>query len=596
MVESVGKKIRGRIKDFSKTEFNSDFDSLRPDQRSDVLLKFYIKEIHNKFKTEITTDEIEMGHVDGKNDLEIDFIHKDDNLVTIIQAKYRGTSATNEEDEKIIDFKQVINRLIEGEHTPNKKLKEILSDIDLENDLFNMVFVTTAPITGHGLIECNQDPIYSERIPDIGDRVTYTFLDEKGLNSELENAISYTSGFNEETFELFAYDSPGSGRRILNINVNDRKQCIIAVEYTQLINAHSKIKDNLFNLNIRNFIGNTFQNKNIKKTIEDDAMNFYFYNNGISCLANELIVDEKLGKVTVKGLQIINGAQTVKSLVLSNKKIKTNEKPVVLVRITEISESYSKARTFIDSVTRFNNSQNVVKISDFRSNDAIQIDIQKKFASINLPGTTKNVVYLRKRTDDVGKRTNEVIKFEEFCKALHAYMINPWEFSASTSYLFDEKGGYSKIFGDGKKIDEYILDEEFEKRAAIWWLAKAFTEQINKDRKDADDLTKNALQGRWLIIYASRVLLERFLGDPYKPISKHYKSGWVLGKGKVGQWYLELYETAKLSVIYLYKNDQQNQKRFLHRNWLRDKDTTDKINTYCSTAPMNTIKDSPNRD
>ena len=58
--------------------------------------------------------------------------------------------------------------------------------------------------------------------------------------------------------------------------------------------------------------------------------------------------------------------------------------------------------------------QNVVKISDFRSNDAIQIDIQKKFASINLPGTTKNVTYLRKRTDEVGKRTNEIIKKELF--------------------------------------------------------------------------------------------------------------------------------------------------------------------------------------
>ena len=67
----VKKKLRERIKDFSKSEFNSDFDSLKHDQRSDVLLKFYIKEIHNKFKTEITADEIEIGLVDGKNDLSI---------------------------------------------------------------------------------------------------------------------------------------------------------------------------------------------------------------------------------------------------------------------------------------------------------------------------------------------------------------------------------------------------------------------------------------------------------------------------------------------------------------------------------------------
>ena len=32
----VKKKLRERIKDFSKSEFNSDFDSLKHDQRSDV--------------------------------------------------------------------------------------------------------------------------------------------------------------------------------------------------------------------------------------------------------------------------------------------------------------------------------------------------------------------------------------------------------------------------------------------------------------------------------------------------------------------------------------------------------------------------------
>ena len=590
------KRLRERLSDFTKSEFNSNFEALKADQKSDALLHFYIKEIHNKFRTEIGTEQIEFGMVDGKDDLSVDFIHKDDSLVTIIQAKYRGASKENEDHDKIQDFKNVINRLIENKFEPNKKLKEVLTEIDFENDEFNMVYITTAPIIGHSKIECDLEPIYTQKIPDLADRVTYTFLDVSRLNEEITNAISMSKGLNDDIFELHAYDSPESGKQILSIEVNDRKQCIFAVESSQLFNAHKRVKDNLFNLNIRNFIGNTFQNKKIKKTIKEDALNFYFYNNGISCLSRQIVIDNKLGIVKVKGLQVINGAQTVKSLVLEHTKSTLIEKPVVLVRITEIAETYSAERIFIDSITKFNNSQNVVKVSDFRSNDPIQIDIQKKFSNLNLPGTIKKVTYIRKRTDEIPKRTHEIIKFEDFCKALHAYMIDPIEFSSSTSYLFDEKGGYAKIFGDGITVNEYINDEEFEKRAAIWWLVNAFSEQIIKDRKNADDITKNALQGRWLIIYASRVLLERFLGDPYKPISKHFKSGWILGEGKIGEWYLELYKLSKQSVIYLYMSEQKNSKGFLHRNWLRSHSTADKIKEYCSTAPIKEILASPNKD
>lgn len=250
-------KLRDRIKDFSRSEFNSDFDKLQNDQRSDVLLHFYIKEIHNKTKTEISQEQIEFGNVDGKDDLSIDFIHKDDNVVTIIQAKYRGTTVENKPHENIIDFKSVINRLIDNEFIPNKKLKEILTDINLDSDEFNMIYITTAPITGHSRTESNIEPIYSNKIPDISDRVNYIFLDGKDLNDELSNAIAMSKGFNDEEFELYAYDSEDFGRQILSVEVNNRKQCILAVESTQLVNAHNRVKDNLFNLNIRNFIGNS---------------------------------------------------------------------------------------------------------------------------------------------------------------------------------------------------------------------------------------------------------------------------------------------------------------------------------------------------
>lgn len=591
-------KAREKIKEYSLEEFNSDFDGLSSAAKSDVLLKFYITQIHNKLRTEISEDQFDFGNVDGKDDLGIDFIHKDDNLVTIIQAKYRGQRIDTEEQESIINFKNVINRLIENKQKPNKRLKEILADIDFRNDEFNLIFLTTAPIIGKSKIETESIPTYVSDFPDISERISYEWIDEERLNDELRNSLSISSGISEDIVEVYAYDSGVNGRQIMTVDVDNRKQCILAVESTQIVQIHQRFRDGLFNLNIRNFIGNTKQNVSIANTIKDEPQNFYYFNNGISCLAKSIKVDNVTGKITVKGLQVINGAQTVKSLVLAHKKNNITKNPVILVRVTEIGENYSSERNFIERITKFNNSQNIVKISDFRSNDSIQIDLQNRFQKINLPNTTKNVLYLRKRTDEV-KRTHEVIKFEEFCKAMHAFIIDPYSFSSSTSYLFDDssKGGYIKIFGDGINVYDSFSQEQFEQKAAIWWLVKNFSDKIEQDKKNEKDLSvKNALQARWMIISASRYILERNFNDPYKPISKHYKSGWVLGNGKIGEWYSNLYKLSKDSVIYLYTNDRNESEGFLHRNWLRSKNTADKIKNYCLKAPMPNLAESPSKD
>jgi hypothetical protein len=591
-------KAREKIKEYSLEEFNSDFDGLSSVAKSDVLLKFYITQIHNKLKTEISQDQFDFGNVDGKDDLGIDFIHKDDNLVTIIQAKYRGARVDTEEQESIINFKNVINRLIENKQKPNKRLKEILSEIDFKNDEFNLIFLTTAPIIGKAKNEADTAPNYSSDFPDIGERVSYEWIDDERLNDELRNSLSISTGISEDVVEIYAYDSGINGRQIMTVDVDNRKQCILAVESTQIVQIHQRFRDGLFNLNIRNFIGNTKQNVSIGNTIKDEPNNFYYFNNGISCLAKSIKVDNVSGKITVKGLQVINGAQSVKSLVLAHKKNNVTKNPVILVRVTEIGDNYSSERNFIERITKFNNSQNIVKISDFRSNDSIQLDLQNRFQKINLPNTTKSVLYLRKRTDEV-KRTHEVIKFEEFCKALHAFTIDPYSFSSSTSYLFDDsaKGGYIKIFGDGVNVYDAFSQEQFEQKAAIWWLVKNFSDRIELDKKNENDLSiKNALQARWMIISASRYILERNFGDPFKQIAKHYKSGWILGNGKIGEWYLNLYKLSKDSVVYLYTNDKSESDGFLHRNWLRSKNTADKIKNYCLKAPMPNLSDSPSKD
>ncbi len=56
--------------------------------------------------------------------------------------------------------------------------------------------------------------------------------------------------------------------------------------------------------------------------------------------------------------------------------------PFVLVRVTEIAESYGSGGKIREQITRFNNTQNTIKLSDFRSNDPVQSQSKGIFLTI----------------------------------------------------------------------------------------------------------------------------------------------------------------------------------------------------------------------
>ena len=76
-----------------------------------------------------------------------------------------------------------------------------------------------------------------------------------------------------------------------------------------------------------------------ERTAVDRGELFFLFNNGISCLAKKATVTENGSVLITQGLQVINGAQTVKALVkASHDKFKTE--PLVLVRVTEVEKGY----------------------------------------------------------------------------------------------------------------------------------------------------------------------------------------------------------------------------------------------------------------
>ncbi|OQW59172.1 MAG: hypothetical protein A4S14_04020 [Proteobacteria bacterium SG_bin9] len=585
-MSDLTKKIKARDEfvAFSEHELGQKFGSLNAVQQSHALTRFYVKEIHNRLRSEISDDDLDLAIVDSANDLGCDLIHRDDNHVLFIQTKYRASGA-KEKPEEISYFQSLLKRLADPNLKGNEKLLDQLSSIDWKNDTFTFVFVTFGLLQNQARALSEQEPIYPVDIADLDQRCDWLYLDEHRLNEELRSAIALQRGPSEkkQTFHAVGEKGKKGAPSIIKIQAGDYNSFIMALDARQIINAYNQLdKDSLFSLNIRNFIGNTATNKKIIETARDTPEKFFLFNNGISCLCKKLDVFDD--RIEVVGLQVINGAQTVKALVnagrerLEHGPSWSKHLPNVLVRITEIPSGYGSAGKVREQVTQFNNTQNVVKVSDFRSNDSVQDGLKEQFARITWRG--KQVQYVPKRTDSPPKNS-EVIRLEEFAKSLYAFLEDPVSFSGATAFLFDDMaGGYNKIFGDGQAKWEKMPEDDFRLRAAIYWLSKEFGTRMKEDRmSESDPDTRAALERKWVLMFAARKVFEFYYpNDKWKAeLRKIFKGDWQLGVDARGRHLLRIYLDAKAGVVTAYKSSKKHEKGFVHRNWMRNKDTPGKI-------------------
>jgi hypothetical protein len=365
----------------------------------------------------------------------------------------------------------------------------------------------------------------------------------------------------------------------------------MALDARQLIRCYQELdKDALFSLNIRNFIGNTGTNKAIIDTAEKNPQGFFLYNNGIACIASKITALDEYLEVT--GLQVINGAQTVKALVNVDRIHQRNKlplwdttMPIILTRITEVPDGYGTDGKVRERITQYNNTQNTIKISDFRSNDDVQIGLKEQFGDLWRKG--RKVCYLAKRTDKVPPNS-EIIRLEEFSKSSYAFLYDPTRFSGSTSFLFntDSDGGYAKVFGDDTKIWQRMPEDDFKLRAGIYWISNEYGPALRAARLAEDEPdVRAALERKWLLIYAaSEVFKYYFPKDKWKhEVRKFYKGDWAMTDAGKGAVIRKIFELSKMGVVLAYKNSKKSNPAFVHRNWMRGKNTPAEISDLLKT-------------
>lgn len=266
-----------------------------------------------------------------------------------------------------------------------------------------------------------------------------------------------------------------------------RKTLVALIGGAMLRNLYKQYKETLFNWNIRGYLGKRGINEDIRKTAEERPEDFFYFNNGISAICTEFELDEKSGQVVAHGFQIINGAQTLGTLARSDPKGELE----VLFRLTKGLEVKSE-KGFNRDIIQFNNTQNVIKVSDFRANDAIQAWLAAEFERYASKSHIPRIRYVPKRTF---KRVPGamVVRLEDLAKIRYAFLYEPTLIHAKPRGLWtlaEDGGEYEKAFGENGDLVEVWSPETF--RQAV--LAIAFYAELDERTKQ---LAKQNLDNRF---------------------------------------------------------------------------------------------------
>lgn len=246
---------------------------------------------------------------------------------------------------------------------------------------------------------------------------------------------------------------------------------VTAVKGPWLKDLYGTYGDDIFSGNPRNFLGAQTKklsiNSGIKKTITEEADNFWPFNNGITALVNSFSFDAENKKLTIKGITIINGAQTTGAIASSE------SKNCFYVPIRFID---CKKDIIIQNIILNNNKQNEILTSDMRSNDIMQTKLRQEFAKY------PTLFYNGGRRSDK-KPAKAIVQFDNYLvgQLLHAFHFDAYTAYNKRKYLWQEDELYDAIFTDSLSPEHIIF---------LYSLSKAIDEFKNTLKSKGNERTE----------------------------------------------------------------------------------------------------------
>jgi hypothetical protein len=324
---------------------------------------------------DITPQAAAASVVDDFNDKGIDAIHyhPPSETLYLLQAKLKQSEQFKQED--ALSFCEGIRRLLKQDFTAfNGNVLNRKADIEGALDACSHIKLVV-PYTGDGVSQTARDGLQA-------------LLDDEDLDEErLVKQVEYytTTEIARDLLAEQAYQPVHTDIALQKpAKVEDPRTTYYGVSrLADLVALHQTHGKALYERNIRYFLGSSKSdvNKAIRTTLHDSPADFFYLNNGVTAVCD--LIDPKANKngvrkFKVRGLSIINGAQTVASaadFVRQHPGKSIDEARVMLTLIKAPADG-----PFGKRVTKARNHQNPVETANFASLDESQERLRQEIA------------------------------------------------------------------------------------------------------------------------------------------------------------------------------------------------------------------------
>ncbi|MCQ1537830.1 hypothetical protein FTO68_02350 [Methanocalculus taiwanensis] len=303
---------------------------------------------------------------------------------------------------------------------------------------------------------CNESDQIKSELKNV-ERTAKSLLDQYFLENDVQ-VISLEIGINtlEEWYHALNTPILVNDNLLIDIkggyeiNTESWKSYITAIPAKILFELYQKHKTDLFSANIRDYLGSRNSDKNINSNIKftaiSDPENFFIYNNGITALVNNYTILSN-HQMQISGVSILNGAQTSGSI----GSLDTSPDANVLVPTRFV---HCTNQDILMKIIEYNNTQNKIKPSDFRSHDRIQKRLRDEFKEI--PNTEYNGGR-RGSSQDIIRRPTNLMPSDAVAQSLASFHGNPTDAYNKKSALWEDDLKYNEIFNDSTSAKHIVF-------------------------------------------------------------------------------------------------------------------------------------------
>ncbi len=396
----------------------------------------------------------------------------------------------------------------------NVNLFNGISEKILPKGIFNVYFYYFGKF-GKSALASTED-IYS-RFKTLCNRVKeYDFIKNADFKiytiSDIYNALSTVREF-EYTFSKIekytAEVNDESEKTEALISIIPINQC-----YNFIIHENGEINTRLFESNIRDYKGKSSVNKEIISTLEDgNSLQFWWLNNGITIIAEEINESSSAKKIFIKNPQIVNGLQTSYSIYnyfIENPDKLEKEKRGVFIKMIRIDPEHEGLEL---DITKATNRQNEIRDKDLRANEEVQKNIELYFKSKGKYYQRKDKYYTNRKYPK-----KDIVTLFDLAKYVYTIMFKDPVYTRNKTGKLLKDDKYSSIF----KIKDPFQDYE------IYYHCYMIYDIINSYNKGEITFIKDPFKKENFIHHIVYICVSLILGseeyDPYeiKTIKEEY--------------------------------------------------------------------------